>query len=134
MDKSIETLGFGHCLHLSSSRLLATPQLTGRGNAGPSGASVRSRSLSLPILTIDAATSTALARTCILSANLLLPAVFPPSSHLPAFSLGCRRQDFQPGLWVILSSGACPVLVATRKSPEVLGSSGNLLYQRRNFH
>lgn len=33
MDKSTETLGSGHCLHLSSSGLLATPQLTGRGNA-----------------------------------------------------------------------------------------------------
>jgi len=37
-------------------RLLATPRLTGRGNAWPSGASVRFPSLSWPVLTIDAVT------------------------------------------------------------------------------
>lgn len=37
-------------------RLLATPRLTGRGNAWPSGASERLPSLSQPVLAIDAAT------------------------------------------------------------------------------
>lgn len=82
MDKSTKTLGFGHCLHLSSSGLLAAPRLTGKGNTRPPGTSVRFPSLSPSILAVDAVTSTALARKCILSANLPLPATFPPSSHL----------------------------------------------------
>lgn len=90
MDKSTKTLGFGHCLHLSSSELLATPRLTGKGNTRPPGTSVRFPSLSPSILAVDAVTSTALARTCILSANLLLPATFPPSSHLSSL-LGLPR-------------------------------------------
>lgn len=90
MDKSTKTLGFGHCLHLSSSGLLATPRLTGKGNTRPPGTSVRFPSLSPSILAVDAVTSTALARTCILSANLLLPATFPPSSHLSSL-LGLPR-------------------------------------------
>lgn len=91
MDKSTKTLGFGHCLHLSSSGLLATPRLTGKGNTRPSGTSVRFPSLSPSVLAIDAVTSTALARTCILSANLPLPATFPPSSHLSSLLLGLPK-------------------------------------------
>lgn len=91
MDKSTETLGFGHCLRLSSSGLLATPRLTGKGNTRPSGTSVRFPSLSPSILAIDAMTSTALARTCILSANLPLPATFPPSSHLSSLLPGLPK-------------------------------------------
>ena len=66
MDKSTKTLGSGHCLHLSSSGLLATPRQTGRGNARASG---RFLSLLLPVLAIDAATKHSSARTRILSAN-----------------------------------------------------------------
>lgn len=44
-------LGFGHCLHISSSGLLATLQLTGRRNTG---AAVRVLNLSLPILDTNA--------------------------------------------------------------------------------
>ena len=133
MDKPTKTLGFGHCLHLSFSGLLAIPQLTGRGNAGPSGASVRCPSLSLLVLTIDAAaTSTALAgHASSVPSRLHQP--LPPSSRLPASSQGCPQQGFQPGLWVIVSPGASPVLVATRRSLEVPGSSRNLLDQRRDL-
>lgn len=133
MDKSTKTLGFGHCLHLSSSGLLATPRLTGKGNTRPSGTSVRFPSLSPSILAIDAVTSTALARTCILSANLPLPATFPPSSHLSSLLPGLPKAGLLARPRGRLVPGASPALVATRKSPEVLGSSGNLLEQRRDL-
>lgn len=107
MDKSTETLGSGHCLHLSSSGLLATPQLTGRGNAGASG---RFLSLSLPILTIDAATKHSSARTRILSANQPLPAPSPPYSFLPSLLPGLLKAGLPTRPLVILSLGASPDL------------------------
>lgn len=86
VDKSTETLGFGHCLHLSSSGLLATPRLTGKGNAEPSGASVRFLSLSPPALAIDAVKSTLWSRhTFPVPTSLCqpFPSLFCPPSLLP---------------------------------------------------
>lgn len=57
---------------------------------------MRFPSLSPPILTIDAETSTALAYTCILSANLPLPATFPPSSRCPSLLLGLPKAGLPP--------------------------------------
>lgn len=92
-------------------RLLATPRLTGRGNAWPSGASVRFLSLSRPVLTIDAATKHS-------SGPDTHPQCQPASTALPltllsppAPSLGGPRQGFQPGLQVN------QILVAPRKIP-----------------
>lgn len=86
MDKSTETLGFGHCLHLSSSGLLATPRLTGKGNAEPSGASVRFPSLSPPALAIDAVKSTLWSRHAFSVPTSLcqpFPSLVCPPSLLP---------------------------------------------------
>lgn len=91
-------------------RLLATPRLTGRGNAWPSGASVRFPSLSRPVLAIDAATKHS-SGSDILSANQPLPALPLTLLSPPAPSLGGLRQGFQPGLQVD------QVLVAPRKIP-----------------
>lgn len=130
MDKSTETLGFGHCLHLSSSGLLATPRLTGKGNAEPSGASVRFPSLSPPALAIDAVKSTLWSRHAFpVPTSLCQP--FPPSSVLPASSQGCLRQGFQPGLQVSCHQKQAQILVATRKSR---GCTGGQVPQDSRIH
>ena len=117
MDKPIKTLGSGHCLHLSSSGLLATPRLTGRGNAGPSRASVRFLSLSLPVLATDAATKHSSAWARILSANQPLPAPFPPSSLLPSLLPGLLEAGLPARPQVILSLGASPGLGCYKEIP-----------------
>lgn len=114
MDKCTKILGFGHCLHLSSSGLLATLQLTRRGNAGASG---RFLSLSPPILCTDAATKHSSGPDRTLSANQPLPDPLPPSSLLPSLLPGLPGQGFQPGLWVILSPGASPSLGCYKEMP-----------------
>lgn len=123
MDKSTKTLGFGHCLHLSSSGLLATPRLTGRGNTGPSGASVRFPSLSPPILTIDATTkhssSPDMHPQCQPASTSPLPPLFPPQPPPRAASKSsCHWERAQ-------------VLVATRKAP---GSTGGQVPQDSRNH
>lgn len=123
MDKSTKTLGFGHCLHLSSSGLLATPRLTGRGNTGPSGASVRFPSLSPPILAIDATTkhssSPDMHPQCQPASTSPLPPLFPPQPPPRAASKSsCHWERAQ-------------VLVATRKAP---GSTGGQVPQDSRNH
>lgn len=121
MDKATKTLGFGHCFHLSSSGLSTTPQLTGRGNTKPSGASVRSPSLSPPVLAVDAVTKH--------SSSLDIhpqchPASTSPSSPSSAPQSSPRAAQGRPSGQASRSSfhqEQAQVLVATRKSP---GSTG----------
>lgn len=130
MDKSTETLGFGHCLHLSFSGLLATPRLTGKRNAEPSGVSVRFPSLSPPALVIDAVKSTLWSRPAFSVPTSLcqpFPSLFCPPSLLPGL-LEAGLPARPPGF---LSPEAAQILVATRKSR---GCTGGQVPQDSRIH
>lgn len=122
-------------------RLLATPRLTGRGNAWPSGASVRFPSLSWPVLAIDATTKHSSgpdthpqcqpASTSPAPHSSLSPSPLPgwPKAGLPARppgrpSLGCSKEN--------------PLEVLGATCPRTAGltpaqSNGSWLDQRRDL-
>lgn len=126
MDKPIKTLGSGHCLHLSSSGLLATPRLTGRGNAGPSRLQRDFGASCCPSSPLMPRQSTAQPGHASSVPTSLFQPLFLPLLSSPASSPGCSRRGFPPGLRSSCHWEQAQVLVATRKSP---GSTGHQMPQ-----